>query len=112
MSWEGWAAIVALAALAIDIVRRLVCNAQEKGLNMAKDAQQTKDIDGIGKKVAQVRAELKEEISTVRNEHDALREKVNEIAITVSSSYTLLTTVVSSLDRLIVAHHKGPEDAH
>ena len=112
MSWEGWAAIVALAALAIDIVRRLVCDAQEKGLNMAKDEQQTKDIDGIGRKVEHIRSELKTDISAVRVEHNALRTKVDEIALTVASSHAMLTAMSGNLDRLVSAHHKGPGEPH
>ena len=105
MSWEGWIGITALAALALDVVRRLVQDALAKGLRMAKDDQQTKDITGIDQKVEHVRKELRVEIAGVRSEHNDLREKVNEIATTTAANHALLGAMNDTLNILVKSHH-------
>lgn len=103
MSWEGLVAIAALAALALDIVRRLVQDALAKGLRMARDDQQTKDIGGIGRKIEHVRKELRVEIADVRNAHNELQEKLNEIALTTASTKALLGAMNDTLNILVKA---------
>ncbi len=105
MSWEGLVAIAAIAALAIDIVRRLVQEALAKGLRMAKDDQQIKDIEGIGRKIEHVRKELKVEIAEVHGEHNDLREKVNMIATTTAANHALLGAMNDTLNMLVKTHH-------
>ncbi len=105
MSWEGLVAIAAIAALAIDIVRRLVQEALTKGQRMAEEKQQTKNIDGIGRKIEHVRKELKVEIAEVRGEHNELREKVNEIATTTAANHALLGAMNDTLNMLVKTHH-------
>jgi septal ring factor EnvC (AmiA/AmiB activator) len=105
MSWEGWAAVAAIVAVVFDIVRRLVSDAHAKGRRMEQEKQQRKDIDGIGKKVERVRTELKGEIDTMREEHNDLREKVNEIAVTTAKTNVMIEGVAANLDRLLVAHN-------
>jgi len=107
MSWEGWAALSAIAALAVDIVRRLVRDAHAKGQRMERELQQSKDIDGVGRKVEHIRKELKVEIAEVRDEHNDLRRRVDEIATTVSASHALLGVMNETLNMLMKSHSGG-----
>jgi len=65
------------------------------GRTMEKNAQTTKDVDGIGRKVEAVRKDLQAQIDVTKNEHDALAREVSEIKSTTTSTLVLVEKLVS-----------------
>jgi len=74
------------------------------GVFKAEHNQSKKDTDGLGRKIEHVRKELKEDIKEVKNEHNQLESKVDEIAKTTVANNTLLSMMNVTLNRFLDAH--------
>lgn len=64
------------------------------GRTMQRNEETSKDVDGIGRKVENVRKDLQAQINENKGEHDTLAREVSEIKATTKSTHILVEKLV------------------
>lgn len=80
--------------------------AEDRGRREVERLQIKKDLDGMGAKINNVRAELQAQIDEQKREHTELRRSVQRIDTNTEANRIALDAIKEGVDRLLSIHVK------